>query len=134
MSSDGDGHPIPGRDLVGYLTRYPQQITFGDEDPAAVMDRYHTPEFIMINDGIRLDRERLLAHVSTGRKRAAGVHVAVHDTVSNGNCVAARYTLTATMRKGPVIATEIYMFGQLAPDGRLHHVNQVTRSIPSAES
>jgi len=133
MLSNGDERPTPGRDLVGYLIRYPQQIAFGDEDPAAVMDSYHTTEFEMVTDGIRLNRERLLAHVRAARKRAAGVHVVVHDTVSNGDRVAARYTMTATMRKGPVITTEIYMFGELAPDGRLHHVDQVTRTIPAAE-
>jgi hypothetical protein len=61
------------------------------------------------------------------------VQVAVHDTVIDGDRVAARYTLTATMRKGSMIATEIYMFGHLAPDGRLHHIDQVTRNIPTTD-
>lgn len=123
-------YPTPGSDLIGYLTRYPEQLTFGDQDPASVMDHYHTPEFEMINDGITLDRDRLLAHVRVGRKNATGVQVDVHDTVVSGSRVAARYTLTAQMRKGAVIATEIYMFGRLAPDGRLQHVTQITRALP----
>lgn len=134
MTSDRNTHLPPGRDLAGYLTRYPQQIIFGDQEPAAVMDRYHTPNFEMINDGARLDRDRLLAHTRTGRKNATSVQVMVHDTVTDGDRVAARYTLTATMRKGSVIATEIYMFGHLAPDGRLCHIDQVTRSIPTADA
>lgn len=115
---------------MGYLTHYPQQITFGDEDPEVVMDRYHTAGFEMINDGLKLDRERLIAHVRSGRKRTVSVEVEVHDAVTSDTHVAARYTLTATMRRGAVIATEIYMFGQLATDGRLRHVTQVTRSLP----
>ena len=71
MLSNGDERPTPGRDLVGYLIRYPQQIAFGDEDPAAVMDCYHTTEFEMVTDGIRLNRERLLAHVES-RPQASG--------------------------------------------------------------
>jgi SnoaL-like domain len=130
MTSDSNTHVPPGRDLVGYLTSYPQRLTFGDQEPAVVMDLYHTPDFEMINDGVRLDRDRLLAHVATGRRNATGVQVVVHDAVIDGDRVAARYTLTATMRKGQVIATEIYMFGDLAPDGRLRHVDQVTRSVP----
>ena len=130
----GDSNTLtPGRDLVGYLTRYPQQITFGDQEPAAVMDRYHTPNFEIVNDGIRPDRDRLLAHVRAGRKNATSVQVVVHDAVIDGDRVAARYALTAAMRKGSVIATEIYMFGHLSPDGRLHHVDQVTRSIPTTD-
>jgi hypothetical protein len=33
------------------------------------------------------------------------------------------------MRKGRVIATEIHMFGQLTPDGRLQSVEQLTRDV-----
>jgi hypothetical protein len=133
MTSDTSDQLPPGRDLIGYLTRYPQQLTSGDQDPAAIMDRYHTPDFDMVNDGVRLDRDRLLAHVATGRKNATSVQVLVHDAVVDTDRVAARYTLTATMRNGRVIATENYMFGQLAPDGRLRHLDQVTRSIPTTD-
>jgi hypothetical protein len=133
MTSVENTYPAPGRDPAGYLARYPQQITFGDQDPAVVMDRYHTPDFEMVNDGVQLDRDRLLAHVQTGRRNAAAVRVVVHDAVVDGDRLAARYTLTATMRKGQTIATEIYMFGHLAADGRLRHVNQVTRTVPATD-
>lgn len=126
-----DTHPTPRDDLAGYLTAYPRQMSFSDDDPAEVMDRYHAPGFEMTNDGLRLDRERLLAHVKVGRRNATDVSVDVHDTAREGDRVAARYTLTATMRKGAVIATEIYMFGRLAPDGRIQHITQVTRTVPA---
>jgi len=58
-------------DVAAYLTRYPQEVTFGDEDAETVFDRYHTADFAMCNDGIRLDRAKLLAHVRPARKRAA---------------------------------------------------------------
>jgi hypothetical protein len=122
----------PGNDLAGYLARYPHELTFGDEDPGSVLDRYHTPDFEMINDGVRLDRDRLLAHVRPARKNATSVEVIVHDAVVDGDRVAARYTLTAALRHGHVVSTEIYMFGQLAADGRLRHVDQLTRALPNA--
>jgi hypothetical protein len=93
------------------------------------MDRYHAPEFELSNDGVLPDRERLLAHVRPARQRAASLHVRVHDAVAGGGRVAARYTLTAVMRKGGVIATEITMFGQLAADGRLRWADQITRTV-----
>jgi len=34
----------PGTDLTSYLIRYPQEAGLGDEDPATVLDRYHTPD------------------------------------------------------------------------------------------
>jgi hypothetical protein len=116
-------------DVADYLVQYPQEVAFGDEDPAAVFDRYHTPGFVMHNNGIRLDREKLLAHVRPARKRAKGVRVEVHETVSTADRVAARYTLTAEMATGSVIATEIYMFGQRSADGRFQQVEQITRDV-----
>lgn len=119
-------------DVATYLTRYPQEVAFGDEDPATVFDRYHVPDFVLCNDGIHLDRERLLAHVRPARNRANGIRIEVHETMSTADRVAARYTLTADMANGNTIATEIYMFGQLAADGRLQRVDQLTRVVSPA--
>jgi hypothetical protein len=116
-------------DVAVYLTRYPQEVAFGDEDASMVFDRYHTADFVMCNDGIQLDRAKLLAHVRPARKRAKGVHVEVHESVSTAERVAARYTLTADMTSGNTIATEIYMFGRLSTDGRLQRVDQITRDV-----
>ena len=120
----------PAADLASYLVRYPHEITFGDEDPAAtVFDRYHTGDYTVVNDGTPLDRDRLLDHVRPARKRAAGVEVEVYDALVEDGRVAAHYRLTASMRNGTVIATEIFMFGRLAEDGRLSHATQVTRPV-----
>jgi hypothetical protein len=124
------GHPLPGKDLSAYLTRYPHELTFGDDEPGTVFDRYHSADFVLYNDGLPLDRERLLAHVNSARKRAASVHTDVHEVLVTGDRVAARYTLTAVMRKGQRIATEIFLFGHLDPDGRLRRIHQLTRPAP----
>jgi hypothetical protein len=123
----------PGDDLAGYLTRYPQEIAFGDEDPAAAFSRYHTDDFVLRNDGIDLDRDRLLAHARSGRRNVEKILVEVHQTLTSENRVAGRYTLTAVMRRGQVIATEIYMFGDVAPDGRLRRVEQLSRDVSAKE-
>ena len=116
-------------DLEDYLRRYPQEVVFGEDDAGSVFDRYHTRDFVMCNDGIQLDREKLIAHVRPARKRAKGVRIEVHESVGAADRVAARYTLTADMATGHTIATEIYMFGQLAADGRLQRVDQITRNV-----
>jgi hypothetical protein len=115
--------------LSRYLREYPEEITFGDQPPEDVLDRYHAEDYVMVNDGIELDRQRLLDHVRPARKRAQAVSVDVHDVVVDGDRVAARYELVAEMRKGGRIVTEIHMFGRLAPDGRLQQVDQLTRTI-----
>ena len=121
-------------DVAAYLSRYPQEVTFGQEEAGTVFDRYHTPDFVMRNDGVQLDREKLLAHVRPARKRARHVHVDVLETMSAADQVAARYTLTADMATGNTIATEIYMFGQLSADGRLRRVDQITRDVSPGHS
>ena len=128
----GSTDPLPGHDFTSYLTTYPQQAAFGDEPAATVFDRYHVPEFVLFHNGVPLDRERLIAHVRPARKNATEVRVEVHEVVQDGDRAAARYTLTAVMRKGRVIATEIYMFGQLAGDGRLQRIDQIGREVPAA--
>ncbi|MGS2646663.1 nuclear transport factor 2 family protein [Streptosporangium sp. LJ11] len=121
----------PRTDLTGYLVRYPQEAGLGDEEPATVLDRYHTPDYELVNDGVRLDRKRLLDHIRPARKRATGLRVEVEQALVDGDQVAARYRLIAEMRKGGTITTEIYMFGELAADGRLRRAIQATRTIPS---
>jgi hypothetical protein len=121
----------PGRDLAGYLTSYPIEMAFGNEEPGAVLDRYCTPDFEQYNDGIRLDRERLIAHVRPVRRTVTSVQTHVHDALTTGDRVAARYTMEAATRKGGVVVTEIYMFGRLAPDGRLRRIDQITRTVPA---
>ena len=118
-------------DVTAYLSQYPQEVAFGKDEAGTAFDRYHTPDFVMCNDGIQLDREKLLAHVRPASKRAKGVRVEVHETMSTADRVAARYTLTADMATGNAIATEIYMFGQLDADGRLRRVDQITRNVSS---
>ena len=111
--------PHPGADLTGYLVRYPAELTFGDEDTAAVFGRYHTEDFVLRNDGTPLDRQRLIAHVRPARRNAVGVHVEVHEALVSADRVAAPYTLSADMRQGHRVVTDIHMFGELAADGRL---------------
>ena len=114
-------------DLASYLQAYPREMAFGDEPAAAVVDRYHAPVIAFRSDGLVLDRERLVAHAKPVRRNAEAVDVDVHDALVDGDRVAARYTLTATMRGGAVVANEIVLVGRLATDGRLAAIDQLTR-------
>ncbi|SBT44812.1 nuclear transport factor 2 family protein [Micromonospora narathiwatensis] len=124
--------PTPGRDLAGYLRSYVQEMAFGDEEPNVVMDRYHTPDIAWHSDGLHLDRERLAAHARPARRTVTSCALDIHDTLACGDRVAARFTLHAVTR-GRTIATEIHMFGRLAPDGRLRRVDQLTRTLDTEQ-
>jgi hypothetical protein len=121
--------PTPAVDLIHYLQRFPEEMGLGQDDPEAVLDRYCTPDFEHWNDGIRLDRERLIAHAGPARRNTREVRVEVHDAFVAGDRAAARYTMSATLRKGREVQVEICMIGHLAPDGRLRRIDQVTRTL-----
>ena len=112
-----------------YLRTYPIEITFGEDPAEEVFDRYHTEDYVLVNDGLAMDRQRILGHVAPARKRARTVSVEVRDVIVSGDRVAARYVLTADMRRGDRIITEVHLFGRLADDGRLCQVDQLTRDI-----
>src|SRR4051794_2469587 len=122
--------PLPADDFAAYLRTYATEMVSGDADPSTVVDRYHTPDVEWVSDGNRLDRDRLVAHIAPIRRNARDVRVDVHEVVTAGEHLAARYTLHATMRKGSRVEIDSYLFGTLATDGRLRRVDQITRTLP----
>lgn len=92
------------------------------------MARFYTPDIVMINDGIRLDWDKLLAHIRPVRKNLAehdDSRFAVHEAIADGNRIAARLTIHAATRKKH-IATEVVAFYTFAPDGRMTHSHGIT--------
>jgi hypothetical protein len=115
--------------FIDYLARYPQEAAFGDEEPAVVFDRYHAPGFTLHNDGLALDRDRIVAHIRPVRRKTVAADVDIHQALALGDEVAARYTLTARMRNGTVVATDIHVIGRVADDGRMLRLDQLTRTV-----
>lgn len=119
----------PAVDFAAFLRRFPHEMTFSDEAPVDIVDRYHTPQFVQYNDGMAIDRDALVAHARPARKNVVGLRVDVHETLVTGDRAAARYTLRADMRKGGVVETEIYAFARFAADGRVTRIDQITRDV-----
>ncbi|WP_068928014.1 nuclear transport factor 2 family protein [Planobispora rosea] len=113
-----------------FLTRSPHELGLGREDPAEIIDRYYTPDIEYCNDGFRLDRDRLIAHVGPARRNGRELEIEVREALVRGDRAAARYTLRAVMRKGNTVEMEIYLFARFAPDGRIRRVDSITRTIP----
>ncbi|MBG0826679.1 nuclear transport factor 2 family protein [Planomonospora sp. ID67723] len=113
-----------------FLTRLPHELGLGREDPAEILDRYYTCDIEYHNDGIRLDRDRLIAHVGPARRNGRGLEIEVHDAMVRGDRAAARYTLRAVMRTGKRVEMEIHLFARFASDGRIRRVDSITRTVP----
>jgi hypothetical protein len=104
----------------------------GDDDAATIVDRYYTPDIEQIADGITLDRQRLIDHLRPVRKNVVACRYDVHEAIRTGDQVAARFTIHAEMRRGRTISTEVYLFGELAPDGRMRRTTQATRDVSAS--
>ena len=115
-------------DFFGSLTR--EVIAGGDA--AAIVDRYYTPDIEQIADGVTLDRQRLIDHLRPVRKNLVSCSYDVHEAIRTGDRVAARFTIRAELRRGRTITTEVYLFGELAPDGRMRRTTQATRDVTVA--
>lgn len=124
----------PAEDLAAFLVSFAEEMTFSDEAPAAIVDRCFAPGFVQYNDGIPIDRENLIAHARPVRRNVVSCRTEVHEALVVGDKAAARYTLYAVMRKGNSVDTEVYMFGQLAQDGRLTRIDQITRAVSADDA
>jgi hypothetical protein len=118
----------PQRFIADFLTSFTDELVQGDEDPARVVDRYHTPDVVQIADGIRLDRDTLVAHALPVRKTRPACRVEVHEALASGDRLAARYTMHVRNR-GRDLAIEVCFFGQFT-DGRMRRANLLTRTLP----
>lgn len=101
-----------------------------DED--AVVDRYYTPDIEQVADGVSLDRDRLISHLRPIRKNVIACTYDVHEAIRTPEHVAARFTIHAKLRRGPTISTEVYLFGDLTPDGRIRRTTQSTRHVTAS--
>lgn len=114
--------------VAGFFDSFTREVV-GGADASALVDRYYTPDVEQIADGVRLDRRRLIDHLRPVQKNLVAWQYDVHEALRCGDQLAARFTIHAEMRQGRKISTEVYLFGELAPDGRIRRTTQVTRDV-----
>ncbi|WP_336214007.1 nuclear transport factor 2 family protein [Nonomuraea sp. LPB2021202275-12-8] len=112
-----------------FLTVLPDELAYGEEDPGSVLDRYYVPGFEYHNDGITLDRQRLIDHVRPVRRNLVSSRIEVGDVLVGEDRASARYTVHSVLRKGKVLTLEVYLFAAFAPDGRVSRVDSITRLV-----
>jgi hypothetical protein len=131
MSEHQPTSPTPAEDLAGYLRTYVGDLLDAEDALEVLFDRFHVPEFTHDHDGVHLDRDRILAHTRAARRNVTAVELDIHSALISGSSVAARYTLRSTMRKGPELVSRVWMFGELAPGGRLRSIVSTGRTEPA---
>lgn len=117
----------PKQFIADFFTSYSAEVIDGDEDPAVVVDRYHTPDIIQVADGHAMDRTKIVDHVSPLRKTKPSNRIEVHEALVDGDTIAARYTMHVQTRK-KAMTIEVCFFGRFAEDGRMRSANMLTRT------
>lgn len=120
----------PKEFIVDFISSFNDDIAHGDDDPAAVVDRYYTPDIVQTFDGRQMDREKLIAHVRPLRKNKPTSRVEVHEAIADGNRLAAHYTMYVHIR-GKDLTIESGMFAVFAPDGRMQRQQIFFRDVPA---
>ncbi|AWN27951.1 MULTISPECIES: nuclear transport factor 2 family protein [Streptomyces] len=97
-------------------------------------DRHFTPEYRQRTDGQWADRAGFLDHITHLRTLVAGGHVQVHEELHDGSKYADRHTAHITKKDGSTVRTEVYVFADLAPDGRFSRIEETTLLLQGTDA
>ncbi|MCX5009583.1 nuclear transport factor 2 family protein [Streptomyces sp. NBC_00555] len=97
-------------------------------------DRHFTPGYRQRTDGQWADRAEFLDHIRHLRGIVAGGKVEVHDELYDGNKYADRHTCHITKNDGTTVSMEVYVFADLAPDGRFHRIEETTLMLSGSDA
>ncbi|MGA6173384.1 nuclear transport factor 2 family protein [Streptomyces sp. NPDC012600] len=98
-------------------------------DLAAAVERHFAPDYRQRTNGVWSDREGFVQHMTRLRSLISDGRVEVHDELRDGPRYADRHTVTLTHHDGRVSVTEVYLFAELAADGRFLRVEETTLLI-----
>ncbi|MDI2128403.1 nuclear transport factor 2 family protein [Yinghuangia seranimata] len=118
-------------DIVAALT---DLLFTPDLDLHEAADRHFAPDYRQRTDGRWDDRDEFLAHIAHLRAVVADGAVEVHDELVDGSRYADRHTVRVTKKDGSHVCTEVYLFGEFAPDGRFRRIEEVTLMLEGAEA
>ncbi|MFI9273398.1 nuclear transport factor 2 family protein [Kitasatospora sp. NPDC052896] len=97
-------------------------------------DLHFTPDYRQRTDGEWADRAGFIEHISHLRTVVAEGFVEVHDELRDGTKYADRHTVHATKKDGSSVRLEVYVFADLAPDGRFSRVEETTLMLQGSEA
>jgi hypothetical protein len=128
--------PDPRTDPATFIETLLTEVCFGDEGtyPLEVtIGRYFTPDYQQRTDGELSGRDGFAGHIRALRDLIASGRVTVREALCAGDRIADRHEVTVTRRDGSTSRVEIYLFGELAGDGRLRRVDELTRVLDGSQ-
>ncbi|MEV6674725.1 nuclear transport factor 2 family protein [Streptomyces sp. NPDC051162] len=97
-------------------------------------DRHFAPDYRQRTDGQWADRAGFIEHIAHVRTLVAEGSVEVHDELCDGTKYADRHTVNITKKDGSTVLTEVYVFADLAPDGRFSRIEETTLMLQGSEA
>ena len=92
--------------------------------------KLYTKETVIKMDGKTYDWDAFMAHVAWIRDVASNIEIKSHCFLRDGNMLADKHTLTATMKNdAPDVVVEAYLFGELDDDGKAVWVDEQARTL-----
>jgi hypothetical protein len=98
------------------------------------IDRHFSPDYRQRTDGRWDDRSQFTAHIAHLREVVAGGSVTVHDELRDGDRYADRHTVEVVKTDGATVRMEVYLFAELAADGRFRRIEETTLLLAGAEA
>ncbi|MFG2488459.1 MULTISPECIES: hypothetical protein [Streptomyces] len=95
-------------------------------DLTEAIDRHFTPDYRQRTNGVWSDRASFTQHMTRLRSLIRSGHIEVHDELRDATRYADRHTVTLVHEDGHTSRTEVYLFAQLAADGRFRRVEETT--------
>ncbi|WP_202819096.1 nuclear transport factor 2 family protein [Actinosynnema sp. ALI-1.44] len=105
-----------------------------DLDLYEAVDRHFTPDYRQRTDGEWDDREGFVEHIAHLRTIVAAGSIEVHDELYDGAHYADRHTVEVTKTDGSTVRTEVYVFGDFAPDGRFSRIEETTLMLHGSDA
>lgn len=92
----------------------------------AAVSRHFTDAYRQRTDNEWSDRAGFVEHIAHLRALVARVEIDVRDEFIRDRCYADRHIVHLTKRDGSTVTQEVYLFGELAEDGRFRRAEEVT--------
>ncbi|MFG2976818.1 nuclear transport factor 2 family protein [Streptomyces sp. NPDC048331] len=97
-------------------------------------DRHFAPEYRQRTDGEWADRAGFIEHIVHLRTVVDHGRIEVHEELYDGLKYADRHTVDVTKTDGSTVRTEVYLFGEFAPDGRFSRIEETTLMLEGSEA
>ncbi|MFF7756073.1 nuclear transport factor 2 family protein [Streptomyces sp. NPDC007971] len=97
------------------------------------VERHFTPGYRQRTDGEWADRAEFVEHMTHVRSLVASAEIEVHEELFDGSKYADRHTCHITKKDGSTVTMEVYVFADIAPDGRFSRIEETTLMLKGSE-